>query len=260
MKTVILAGGLGTRISEENNDGPKPMIKIGGQPIIWHIMKLYSSFGHNDFVICSGHKKEYIRDYFTRAIIGTEDMTFDFSGENKIIAHQKHSHIENWRVTLADTGEESQTGSRVRKIRKYIDSERFFLTYGDGVSDVDINALLKKHEDSGKTVTITAVQPGNRFGVLDITEDDTICGFREKPKDDGVWINGGFMVAELDLFDVIPDGDSCILEREPLEKLGASGKLGAYRHNGFWHCMDTPRDKAVLENLWRDGTAPWKVW
>lgn len=259
MKVVILAGGLGTRISEESYLKPKPMIEIGEQPILWHIMKIYSSYGFHDFVICCGYKGYMIKEYFADYYLHRSDVTFDFSDENRMTVHQNVA--EPWRVTLVDTGLNSQTGARVKRVQKYIGDEPFLLTYGDGVSDIDLNALLTQHKASGKAVTLTGIQPGGRFGVLDVADDEqTISGFREKAKEDGGWINGGFMVCEPELFDRLSADESCVLERAPLEKLANDGKLGIYKHNGFWQCMDTQRDHFKLEELWAGGDAPWKMW
>ena len=259
MKVVILAGGIDTRISEESYLKPKPMIEIGEQPILWHIMKIYSSFGFHDFVICCGYKGHMIKEYFADYYLHRSDVTFDFSAENRMTVHQNVA--EPWRVTLVDTGLHAQTGARVKRVQKYIGDEPFMLTYGDGVSDVDLNALLAQHRASGKTVTLTGIQPGGRFGVLDVADDElTISGFREKAKEDGGWINGGFMVCEPELFDDLSADEGCILERAPLEKLAAEGRLGIYKHNGFWQCMDTQRDMYRLAELWTSGDAPWKMW
>ena len=256
MKVVILAGGLGTRISEESYLKPKPMITIGEQPILWHIMKYYSSFGFHDFVICCGYKGHIIKEYFADYYLHRSDVTFDFSQENRMTVHQNVA--EPWRVTLVDTGLNTQTGARVKRVQKYIGNETFMLTYGDGVSDVDFNALLNQHKSSGKIVTLTGIQPGGRFGVLDL-EGQTVTGFREKAKEDGGWINGGFMVMNPEVFDYLSPEEHCILERTPLETLAHEGKLGIYKHPGFWQCMDTQRDKNRLESLWNGGNAPWKV-
>ena len=259
MKVVILAGGLGTRISEESYLKPKPMIEIGEQPILWHILKIYSSFGFHDFVICCGYKGHMIKEYFADYYLHSSDVTFDFSDNNRMTVHQNVA--EPWRVTLVDTGLNSQTGARVKRVQKYIGDEPFMLTYGDGVSDIDLNALLTQHKASGRIVTLTGIQPGGRFGVLDVAEDEqTISGFREKAKEDGGWINGGFMVCEPELFDSLSEKESCVLERAPMEMLAREGKLGIYKHYGFWQCMDTQRDKYKLEELWAGGVAPWKVW
>ena len=256
MKVVILAGGLSTRISEESHLKPKPMITIGDQPILWHIMKYYSSFGFHDFIICCGYKGHIIKEYFADYYLYRSDVTFDFSAENHMTVHANIA--EPWRVTLVDTGLNTQTGARVKRVQKYIGNEAFMLTYGDGVSDVDLDALLAQHRASGKTVTLTGIQPGGRFGVLDV-DGQTVTGFREKAKEDGGWINGGFMVLEPGVFERL-DGDGCVLEREPLEGLAWEGKLGIYRHSGFWQCMDTQRDRGRLERFWESGEAPWKVW
>ena len=258
MKVVILAGGLGTRISEESYLKPKPMIEIGGQPILWHIMKHYSCFGFHDFVICCGYKGHVIKEYFADYYLHRSDVTFDFSEGNRMTVHQNVA--EPWRVTLVDTGLYTQTGGRVRRVQKYIGDESFMLTYGDGVSDVDLHALLAQHRASGKAATLTGIQPGGRFGVLDLDDaGQTVTGFREKAKEDGGWINGGFMVLEPEVFQLL-EGDNCSLEREPLETLARKGRLGIYKHSGFWQCMDTQRDKTKLEELWQSGHAPWQVW
>lgn len=256
MKVIILAGGLGTRISEESYLKPKPMIEIGDQPILWHIMKYYSGFGFHDFVICCGYKGHVIKEYFADYYLHRSDVTFDFSDENRMTVHQNVA--EPWRVTLVDTGLMTQTGGRVKRVQKYIGSESFMLTYGDGVGDIDLSALLDQHRASGKAATLTGIQPGGRYGVLDV-DGQTVTGFREKAKEDGGWINGGFMVLEPGIFDRL-DGDNCVLEREPMESLAREGQLGIYRHNGFWQCMDTQRDKIRLEELWQNGNAPWRVW
>lgn len=256
MKTLILAGGLGTRISEESYLKPKPMIEIGDQPILWHIMKYYSSFGFHDFIICCGYKGHVIKEYFADYYLHRSDVTFDFSDGNRMTVHQNVA--EPWRVTLVDTGLMTQTGGRVKRVQKYVGDEPFMLTYGDGVGDIDLNALLAQHQTSANAVTLTGIQPGGRFGVLDV-EGQTVTGFREKAKEDGGWINGGFMVLEPEIFDRL-DGDDCVLEREPLERLAKEGHLGIYRHSGFWQCMDTQRDKIRLEELWQNGSAPWRVW
>ena len=257
MKVVILAGGMGTRISEESHLKPKPMITIGDQPILWHIMKYYSSFGFNEFVICCGYKGHMIKEYFADYYLHRSDVTFDFSEGNRMTVHANVA--EPWKVTLVDTGLNTQTGGRVKRVQKYIGNEPFMLTYGDGVSNVDLKALLEQHRSSGKTVTLTGIQPGGRFGVLDL-EGQTVTGFREKAKEDGGWINGGFMVMEPGIFDCLSAEDECILEREPLEILAREGRLGIYKHYGFWQCMDTQRDKIWLEQRWETGNAPWRVW
>lgn len=232
------------------------MIEIGDQPILWHIMKYYSGFGFHDFVICCGYKGHVIKEYFADYYLHRSDVTFDFSDENRMTVHQNVA--EPWRVTLVDTGLMTQTGGRVKRVQKYIGSESFMLTYGDGVGDIDLSALLDQHRASGKAATLTGIQPGGRYGVLDV-DGQTVTGFREKAKEDGGWINGGFMVLEPGIFDRL-DGDNCVLEREPMESLAREGQLGIYRHNGFWQCMDTQRDKIRLEELWQNGNAPWRVW
>ena len=259
MKVVILAGGLGTRISEESHLRPKPMITIGDQPILWHIMKYYSCFGFQEFVICCGYKGYMIKEYFADYYLHRSDVTFDFSAENRMTVHSNVA--EPWKVTLVDTGLNSQTGARIKRVEKYIGDEPFMLTYGDGVSTVDLNALLDQHRKSGKTVTLTGVQPGGRFGVLDLDEQgSTVTGFREKAREDGGWINGGFMAAQPELFRYLSEDEDCVLEREPMETLAAEGRLGVYKHEDFWQCMDTQRDKILLEERWERGGAPWKIW
>ncbi len=255
MKIVILAGGFGTRIAEESHLKPKPMIEIGEQPILWHIMKLYSVYGYNEFVICLGYKAYMIKEYFADYFLHTSDVTFDIAN-NQMTVHRNFS--EPWKVTLVDTGLHTMTGGRVRRIRKYINDEPFMLTYGDGVSNVDINQLVSFHLSHGKVATMTAIRPEARFGMLDI-ESGHINSFREKSPGDTGFINGGFMVLQPDIFNYI-EGDSTVLEREPLEMLAKEGQLMAYAHEGFWQCMDTQRDKQKLEQLWESGLAPWKVW
>lgn len=257
MKVVILAGGFGTRISEESHLRPKPMLEIGGQPILWHIMKIYSSYGFNNFVICCGYKGHVIKEYFADYYLHRSDVTFDFSENNQMTVHENVA--EPWRVTLVDTGLNTQTGGRLKRVEQYLEKEPFMLTYGDGVSNLDINALIEQHRRTKKTVTITGIQPGGRYGVLDL-DQDTVTGFREKGKEDGGWINGGFMVMEPEVFDFLSRDETCILEREPLERLAREGKVGIYKHNGFWQCMDTQRDKRQLEKLWESGAPPWKIW
>lgn len=256
MKVVILAGGYGTRISEESHLRPKPMIEIGNRPILWHIMKLYSSYGFNDFVICLGYKGFYIKEYFAHYFLHESDVTFDFRNDNQLITHQ-HS-AEPWRVTLVNTGVDTMTGGRVKRIKPYINNEPFMLTYGDGVSDVDIAELVKYHRLHGKLSTVTSVQPTGRFGALDLTIDNEVKGFQEKPKGSS-WINAGFFVLQPEIFNYIK-GDSTVLEKDPLENLARDGELMAYKHEGFWQPMDTLRDKNQLEDLWKTGEAPWKVW
>jgi glucose-1-phosphate cytidylyltransferase len=255
LKTVILAGGYGTRISEESHLKPKPMIEIGEKPILWHILKYYSAFGFNDFIVCCGYKGYMIKEYFADYCLHRSDVTFDFSDGGRMTVHSNVS--EPWKVTLVDTGADVQTGGRIKRVLPYVRNESFMLTYGDGVADVDLRELLKRHERSGNVLTLTAIRPAGRFGVLGI-EGDLVTEFREKA-DDGGWVNGGFMVADPGIFDYISD-DKTILEREPLERLSAERRLGVYRHCGYWQCMDTQRDKFALEQLWSAGKAPWKVW
>ncbi|OGC92572.1 MAG: glucose-1-phosphate cytidylyltransferase [candidate division Zixibacteria bacterium RBG_16_53_22] len=257
MKVVILAGGFGTRISEESHLKPKPMIEVGERPILWHIMKGYSYHGFNEFVICLGYKGYSIKEYFAHYFLHESDVTFDFLGPG---SREVHSHTaEPWKVTLVDTGLETATGGRVKRIRPYIGNETFMLTYGDGVSDIDIRLLVALHKSHGKLATITATQPGGRFGALDLAEDDRVRGFKEKPKGDGGWINAGFFVFEPQVFDYIA-GDPIFLEKEPMDKLAREGQLVAHRHRGFFQPMDTLRDKNLLDELWKSGKAPWKVW
>ena len=257
MKVVILAGGFGTRISEESHLKPKPMIEIGEQPILWHIMKIYSHYGFNEFVICAGYKQHIIKEYFADYFLHTSDVTFDFSNNNEMIIHQNTA--EPWKVTVVDTGLNTMTGGRVKRIQKYVDNETFMLTYGDGVSDVDIKKLVDFHKQHGKLATMTAVNAGQRFGVLDIDKSYTIKSFREKSHSDGAMINAGFMVLEPKIFDYIA-GDSTVFEKEPLERVAKEGQLMAFKHDGFWQCMDAMRDKMQLEAMWSSGKAPWKLW
>lgn len=257
MKVVILAGGFGTRISEESHLKPKPMIEIGERPILWHIMKIYSHYGFNDFIICLGYKGYSIKEYFAHYYLHEADVTFDFSNRNERIIHNHTA--EPWRVTLVDTGNETMTGGRVKRVQPYVGDEPFMLTYGDGVSDVDIAALVAYHQRHGKLATVTSIQPSGRFGALELTDGDLVSGFQEKPRGDGAWINGGFFVMQPEVFDLI-EGDATILERDPLEQLAGRGELAAYKHSGFWQPMDTLRDKNYLDDLWKGGAAPWKVW
>ncbi len=255
MKCVILAGGLGTRISEETALRPKPMVEIGGKPILWHVMKIYSAHGIRDFVICAGYKGYLIKEYFANYFLHMSDVTFDME-RNSMEVHEKHA--EPWRVTIVDTGEATMTGGRLKRVFKYVGPETFCMTYGDGVGDVDVSKVLSAHKASGKKATVTAVQPPGRFGALHV-EGDLVKGFIEKPEGDGGWINGGFFVLEPSVFDAI-GGDAMIWEREPLQSLAAEGQLHAYQHSGFWQPMDTLRDKQLLEELWQSGKAPWKTW
>jgi len=256
IKAVILAGGMGTRISEESSVRPKPMIEIGSKPILWHIMKTYSHYGINDFVICLGYKGYVIKEYFSNYFLHSSDVTFDMQN-NRMEVH--HKHAEPWRVTLVDTGEKSMTGGRLKRVKQYVENDELFcLTYGDGVSDVDIAKLIEFHRAHGKAATLTGVQPPGRFGALGM-EGTAITSFQEKPNGDGSWINGGFFVCNPKVIDRIT-GDGTTWEREPLESLAADGQIHAYRHDGFWQPMDTLRDKVYLEELWATGNAPWKVW
>ena len=256
MKVVILAGGFGTRLSEETSIKPKPMVEIGEKPILWHIMKIYSHYGFNDFIICLGYKGYIIKEYFANYFLHMSDVTIDLRA-NRIEVHSSRS--EPWRVTLVDTGLHTQTGGRIKRIQRYIGNETFMLTYGDGVADINIDRLVEFHRKHGKLATVTAVQPPGRFGALELDSDGNVIEFKEKPKGDGAWINGGFFVLESGVFDYI-DGDDTIWEREPLEKLAQDGQLVAYKHKGFWKPMDTLRDKRELEALWESGNPPWKVW
>ncbi len=257
MKVVILAGGFGTRISEESHLRPKPMIEIGGQPILWHIMKYYSSFGYDEFIICAGYKQQVIKEYFANYYLHRSDITFNFADEGNITVHNNVS--EPWKVTVVDTGLNTMTGGRIKRIAPYVGDETFMLTYGDGVADVDLDALLAFHHGHGRIATITGVNVTQRFGVLDIDENGAINEFREKKKDDGGVINGGYMILEPAVFDYIDD-DTTIFEQTPLNRLAEEGQLAAYRHSGFWQCMDTQREKQKLEELIVSGEAPWIQW
>ncbi len=257
MKVVILAGGLGTRLSEETELKPKPMVEIGGKPILWHIMKIYSFYGFNDFVILTGYKSHLIKEYFINYYNRYSDITVDMAN-NSVEIHKTRN--EPWKVTILYTGQDTMTGGRIKKAQDYIGKERFMLTYGDGVSDVDIDALLKSHESSGKIATMTAVQLSGRFGALVIKEDNLITSFMEKPKGEESWINGGFFVCEPEIFDYIEDSDDVIFERAPLENLSKNHQLNAYKHRGFWQPMDTLRDKNELTKLWQSDMAPWAKW
>lgn len=258
MKVVILAGGLGTRITEESHLKPKPMIEIGGMPILWHIMKSYSAHGFNEFVICCGYKQNVIKDFFNEYFIHNSDVTFDFTNGNERMKVHKN-FTEQWKVTVVDTGLNTMTGGRIKRIKQYVGDEPFMLTYGDGVCDIDINALLEFHKSHGKLATMTVVNAGQRFGVIKMDDKGNITSFREKKNVDGVPINGGYMVLDPKVIDYI-EGDSTVFEQKPLEDLVADGQLMAFRHNGFWQCMDTLRDKQNLEAIWASGEAPWKKW
>lgn len=256
MKAVILAGGLGTRLAEETSIRPKPMVEIGGRPILWHIMKMYDTHGIRDFIICLGYKGEYIKDYFLRYRMATSDLVLDFRSDTQEILASK---TEPWRISLIDTGQNTMVGGRIKRILPYVsDDESFCLTYGDGVSDVDISAVIAQHRRTGVLATVTAAQPPGRFGALNI-EDDKVAAFREKPEGDGNWINGGFFVLSPKVGDYIA-GDKTVWEQEPMERLAQDGQLGVYRHSGFWQPMDTLSDKKKLEDLWAAGKAPWYTW
>jgi glucose-1-phosphate cytidylyltransferase len=256
MKVVILAGGLGTRLSEETSLRPKPMVDIGDKPILWHIMKIYSFYGFNDFVICLGYKGYIVKEYFANYFLHQSDVTINLQ-DNSIETHQ--SEAEPWKITLVDTGKSSMTGGRIKRIKKYIGNEPFLLTYGDGVGNVNIQELVAHHQKQKKMVTVTAVQPSGRFGALNLNEEDTVTAFLEKPKGDGAWINGGFFVCEPAVFDFI-ENDQVIWEKEPMEQIAAKGEMSAFRHQGYWKPMDTLRDKQELEQEWQSGKALWKTW
>ncbi len=257
MKAVILAGGFGTRISEESQFKPKPMLEIGEMPILWHILKGYSVHGINEFVICAGYKQHVIKEWFADYFLHTSDVTFDFTHDVELIVHDKRA--EKWKVTVVDTGLNTMTGGRVKRIKKYVENETFCLTYGDAVSDVDITKLIEFHKSHGKCVTLTSVSLAQQKGVLDINDDNTVVAFREKDDEDGSLINGGFMVCNPEIFDYLED-DNTILEQKPMNELAAKGELKSFYHDGFWQCMDTKREKDKLEKLWASGEAPWKVW
>ncbi len=257
MKAVILAGGYGTRLSEETSVRPKPMVEIGEKPIIWHIMKIYSHYGINDFIICCGYKSYMIKEYFSNYFLHRSDVTFDLK-ENKMKVHQ--NDIEPWKITLIDTGNGTMTAGRLKRVKDYVGNETFCLTYGDGVSDVDIKKLIRFHKDHDNLATLTAVQPPGRFGTFQLARNNhKIDLFKEKPQSNNAWINGGFFVLEPEIFDYI-EGDETVWEREPLRQLAQSGNLGAFRHDSFWHPMDTLHDKNNLEKLWESGNCPWHIW
>jgi glucose-1-phosphate cytidylyltransferase len=257
MKVVILCGGFGTRISEESHLKPKPMIEVGEKPILWHIMKIYSHYGFNEFVLCLGYRGYYIKEYFSNYFLHQSDITFDFKHQDQKILHNHQA--EPWTVTLVDTGPETQTGGRVRRIRQYVNNEPFLLTYGDGVSDINIRELVEFHNTHGKVATITTVLPLGRWGVLNLDDNGIVNGFQEKPKVDSSWINAGFFVVQPEIFKYI-EGDQTYFEGTPLQKLAQERQLIAFRHTKFWYPMDTLRDKVYLDNLWKSGNAPWKVW
>lgn len=256
MKVAILAGGYGTRLSEETDVRPKPMVEIGGKPILWHIMKHYSHYGFNEFVVLLGYKGYTIKEYFANYFLHQSDITIDTKA-GKYTVHSNDS--EDWKITLAETGPDTMTGGRVLRAQKYLDSGTFMLTYGDGLSDVDPSRLLSFHREHGKALTVTAIQPEGRFGVLDLGADGKVNRFLEKPRGDGSWINGGFFVCEQSVFETLNQGDRTIFERGPMESLAARGELVAYKHEGFWKCMDTLRDKQELNQIWAEGRAPWKA-
>jgi glucose-1-phosphate cytidylyltransferase len=256
MKVVILAGGLGTRLSEETDTKPKPMVEIGGKPILWHIMKLYSAQGFNDFIICLGYKGYLIKEYFANYYRHQSDITIDLKNNTTEI---HNSNAEPWKISLIDTGTETMTGGRIKGVANYINNERFLLTYGDGVSNVDLHEVIRQHESQQNMLTVTAVQPSGRFGSLEINEKNKVESFVEKPRGDGSWINGGFFVCEPEIIDFI-DNDSVVFEKFPMEEIAKSGKMGTHKHRGFWKPMDTLRDRIELEGLWNSGNAPWKTW
>ena len=258
MKVVLLAGGFGSRISEESVFKPKPMIEIGGMPILWHIMKEYAYYGHNDFIICAGYKQEYIKEWFANYFLHNSDVSFDFrGGKNEMTVH--HSHLEPWKVTVVDTGYNTMTGGRIKRVQEYVGNETFMMTYGDGVCDVDINKLVAFHKSHGKIATLTAVKLAQDKGVLNITSDYAVTSFREKNQTDGAPINAGYMVLEPTVFELLT-GDDCVFERKPLETLASQGELMSYVHEGFWQCMDNIREKNMLEKLLAEDKAPWKRW
>lgn len=257
MKVVLLAGGMGTRITEESSKKPKPMVEIGGMPILWHIMKEYSYYGFDEFIICAGYKQDYIKQWFKNYFLNNSDVTFDFTDGENIILH--HQHTEKWKVTVVNTGLNTMTGGRIKRVKEYIGDEPFMLTYGDAVCDVDMNELVKFHQEHGKMATITSVIQKQEKGVLDISEIGFVRSFREKQATDGTPINAGYMVLQPEVLEYI-DGDGCVFERDVLEKLATEGKLMSYVHKGFWQCMDTEREKIVLEKIWETEKAPWKKW
>lgn len=256
MKVVLLAGGLGTRLSEETDVKPKPMVEIGGKPILWHIMKLYSTYGYNDFIVCLGYKGYVIKEYFANYFLHMADVTFDMASNTMTIHKQK---AEAWKVTLVETGATTMTGGRIKRVQEYVGNETFMVTYGDGLSNQDLNKLVEYHRAQGRIGTMTTVQPSGRFGVVNIESTGLVQEFVEKPRGDGAWINGGFFVFEPEIFRYI-EGDSTVFERQPLELLAKENQLSAFKHSGFWKPMDTLREKYEFEDLWQSGNAPWKVW
>jgi glucose-1-phosphate cytidylyltransferase len=257
MKVVLLAGGLGTRLSEETVLKPKPMVEIGGMPILWHIMKIYSAYGFNDFVVCLGYKGYVIKEYFANYFLHKSDVTIDLKDNSiKVL----DSQAEPWTITLVDTGNDSMTGGRIKRIQPYVNNETFMLTYGDGVGEINVGELLKYHKQHGKYCTVTSVQPSGRFGALNISVDNSVNSFMEKPKGDGSWINGGYFVCEPQIFDYLKDGDSTIWEQNPMEEMARDGQMNAFKHADFWRPMDTLKDKYDLNDMWDNGKAPWKIW
>lgn len=256
MKAVIFAGGYGTRLSERTDSVPKPMVEIGGKPILWHIMKIYSHYGVKDFVICCGYKQQVIKDYFANFFLYNSDVTFDL-GKNEMTIHNSFS--EDWRVTLVDTGLDTRTGGRLKRIQRYVDNERFFLTYGDGVADIDLHKSIEAHEKAAKTLTMTVYQPQGKLGVVDIEDNNNVRGFIEKPKSGNNWINAGFFICEPAIFDVL-EGDHEMFEQGPIQRLVAQNQINAYKHDGFWRPMDTLHDNKELNKLWDQQIAPWKLW
>ncbi len=257
MKVVILAGGLGTRLSEETELRPKPMVEIGGRPILWHIMKIYSYFGFNDFIILTGYKSHIIKEYFINYYTRYSDITIDMK-RNSVEIHKQR--VEPWKVTMLYTGQDTMTGGRIAKAKAYTKNHPFLLTYGDGVADIDIKKLIENHKKSKKTVTMTAVQPSGKYGALNIESDGSISSFSEKPKGDNSWVNGGFFVCEPEVYDYIKNTSSTVFEKEPLENLARDNKLNSYKHEGFWRPMDTLKDKMQLTDMWMTGSAPWAIW
>ena len=259
MKVVLLAGGFGSRISEESQFKPKPMIEIGGMPILWHIMKEYAYYGHTEFMICAGYKQEYIKEWFANYFLHNSDVTFDYrNGKNEMTVHQ--TNMEPWKVTVVDTGYNTMTGGRIKRIQQYVGNEPFLMTYGDGVCDVEIDKLIEFHKSHGKLATLTAVKMAQDKGVLDITKDQAVRAFREKSASDGAPINAGYMVLQPEVFDMFPGGDSCVFEKTALVQLAEQGELMSYVHTGFWQCMDNIREKSMLEKLLAEDKAPWKRW
>jgi glucose-1-phosphate cytidylyltransferase len=257
MKVVLLAGGLGTRLSEETVLKPKPMVEIGGMPILWHIMKIYAAHGFNDFVVCLGYKGYVVKEYFANYFLHKSDVTIDLKN-NSIEIHE--SEAEPWKITLVDTGDDSMTGGRIKRIQKYVQDETFMLTYGDGVGDINIAELVAYHKEQGKLCTVTSVQPSGRFGALDLSAENDVKSFLEKPKGDGSWINGGYMVCEPGIFNYIQEGDATIWEQAPMQNIALAGEMKAFKHHGFWRPMDTLKDKHDLNEMWDTGNSPWKIW